>query len=1022
MNGWNYNIEDFKKILKFYLSCVEEEDLKSLTMKIEQFNRSFIYFRGETFCEPFFHRNVPEVTRNYEPNQTNIIQFLTSGVAEAGERENFYYGYPIHIDGQDNIMPLFFSRIEVKRNNNQNFTLRRLDLNEFMFNHHFLISQNYPLDEIQQIQDELEGDRFGTFNARLNAACGYLGINRALFNFDQIITTLPRPGLGSRWVNIPIIFKNAGSNFTINLRKELQAFLRYPNILNESLNTSLKSILQPNSIKLDEIRNRIKIIEIVPLNEFQKTATELSHKSSFTVITGPPGTGKSQVVVDLLASHALAGKPVLFASKNHKAVDVVIEKLSGIMGNEYNFILKLGPRRDVMPDTRNRITTILNNLRNHPPISLPQGNIGAIENEIIGIKKEIAIMKIISDNIDEAQNNCNKYAIIIQNENWIECALDKEIIITNEDLISLKHKCLSLIGKEPLGFLLWLQKFILGYRLRLRLINRLYEIIKKLPDIVETDIQNRITYEARYEDLVGIINEILALKVWKINRNEYIQQIEMLNMMETVECILRSKGHLISKKTEYYQQLLKSSWVNRVIDKVDEVIAQKNNYFDNTNNFANNALAGTDFIDLLNNWRQSIIKFGQNLPIWIVTNLATRNALPLMPNLFDLVIIDEATQCDIASALPLLYRAKRAVIIGDDMQLRHISTIKPDKEIELANKNEAVTYINNWSYVNKSLLDLAYSVYEARNLKPVFLAEHYRSHPDISGFINPEFYGGQLVQVTNVKPYNDINNQLGSAVFWHHVAGHVPVQHGSAYNLEEIDEAIRLIDQWRNFDFFRRDNFSLGFITPFTRQMNEMKRRLNNQNWPAEVMNKITIGNIHKFQGDERDIIIFSPIIAEGISEHHKKWIADKKGKGNLLNVAVSRTRASLHIVGDRQHCLEAGGYIGSLAQYCIDIMNPLAINNPAEQEMSEILNELGLWYRPQYKVGNYYLDFLVIPPMGTKIDLEVDGKYHRTPEQLNNDMVRDNFIANQGYKIIRIYAGDIFNCRDLVVERIKRI
>ena len=57
-----------------------------------------------------------------------------------------------------------------------------------------------------------------------------------------------------------------------------------------------------------------------------------------------------------------------------------------------------------------------------------------------------------------------------------------------------------------------------------------------------------------------------------------------------------------------------------------------------------------------------------------MTSLSARGRLPFEPGIFDLVVIDEASQCDIASALPLLYRARRAVIIGDPLQLKHVST------------------------------------------------------------------------------------------------------------------------------------------------------------------------------------------------------------------------------------------------------------------------------------------------------------------------------------------------------------
>src|SRR5262249_6125947 len=68
------------------------------------------------------------------------------------------------------------------------------------------------------------------------------------------------------------------------------------------------------------------------------------------------------------------------------------------------------------------------------------------------------------------------------------------------------------------------------------------------------------------------------------------------------------------------------------------------------------------------------------LPCWAVTSLSAGGRLPFEPALLDAVVIDEASQCDIASALPLLFRARRAVIMGDPLQLKHVSTVVPQQD------------------------------------------------------------------------------------------------------------------------------------------------------------------------------------------------------------------------------------------------------------------------------------------------------------------------------------------------------
>jgi hypothetical protein len=87
-----------------------------------------------------------------------------------------------------------------------------------------------------------------------------------------------------------------------------------------------------------------------------------------------------------------------------------------------------------------------------------------------------------------------------------------------------------------------------------------------------------------------------------------------------------------------------------------------------------------------------------------ITSLSIKSAFPLSDELFDIVVIDEASQCDIASALPLVLRAKQLVVIGDPMQLKHISKVQSYEEKYIVNKLKIDTNLR-LDYVNESLYD-----------------------------------------------------------------------------------------------------------------------------------------------------------------------------------------------------------------------------------------------------------------------------------------------------------------------------
>ena len=134
----------------------------------------------------------------------------------------------------------------------------------------------------------------------------------------------------------------------------------------------------------------------------------------------------------------------------------------------------------------------------------------------------------------------------------------------------------------------------------------------------------------------------------------------------------------------------------------------------------------------------------RTLPIWLTNLSDVHRTLPHQRELFDVAVIDEASQCDLASSLPLLQRARRAVIVGDPKQLRHLSFVSRSRQEELARryglgKGEAAEL----NYRDRSLLDLAIERIDSAGAIHL-LNEHFRSQPEIIHFSNSRFYSGKL--------------------------------------------------------------------------------------------------------------------------------------------------------------------------------------------------------------------------------------------------------------------------------------
>ena len=112
-------------------------------------------------------------------------------------------------------------------------------------------------------------------------------------------------------------------------------------------------------------------------------------------------------------------------------------------------------------------------------------------------------------------------------------------------------------------------------------------------------------------------------------------------------------------------------------------------------------------------------------PVWLASVLGTPKRIPLDDGLFDLVIFDEASQCDIASAIPLFARAKRAVVIGDDQQLAFIPQLGLAQDRNLMQAQALpVSGMSRFAQSRRSLFDFAL---RAPDVPRVTLRHQYRS-------------------------------------------------------------------------------------------------------------------------------------------------------------------------------------------------------------------------------------------------------------------------------------------------------
>jgi predicted DNA-binding WGR domain protein len=310
-------------------------------------------------------------------------------------------------------------------------------------------------------------------------------------------------------------------------------------------------------------------------------------------------------------------------------------------------------------------------------------------------------------------------------------------------------------------------------------------------------------------------------------------------------------------------------------------------------------------------------------PIWLMSPLSVSDTLPLAPDLFDVVIFDEASQIPIEDAVPALSRARQSVVVGDEMQLPPTSFFSAggdaeDDEVVAEEDGERIAITLDAD----SLLSQA-----ARNLPATLLAWHYRSrHEALISFSNAAFYDGRLVTIPDrrldqtqdaLTPRRSDQEDAGSAgvdsllaspITFHAIADGV---YEDRRNVPEAAYIARLVRE-----LLRRDSgHSIGVVAFSEAQQGEIESALESlasadsefasaleREYVREdddQFNGLFVKNLENVQGDERDVIILSICYAPGRDGRMLMNFGpiNQRGGEKRLNVIFSRAKHRMAVV-----------------------------------------------------------------------------------------------------------------------------
>lgn len=409
------------------------------------------------------------------------------------------------------------------------------------------------------------------------------------------------------------------------------------------------------------------------------------------------------------------------------------------------------------------------------------------------------------------------------------------------------------------------------------------------------------------------------------------------------------------------------------------------------------------------------------VPAWVMPINKAMDMLDPSINKFDVIIVDEASQCDISS-LGILYMAKKIIVVGDDKQVSPLAIGADIERINALRDMYIKNKIPNWHlYESKtSLYDIAQTTFQ-----PLLLREHFRCLPEIIGYSNKLSYDYKI------KPLRDCGTaKVAPSVVNYRVTDGIR-EGKQKRNIKEADTIVAIIRACIEQPEY--DGMTFGIISLLGNEQAAYMQTQILEKIPAQVIEErqILCGNASHFQGDERDIILLSLVDSnEGDGPLRLTGEGVDSSTKQRYNVATSRAKEQLWVVHSLDYTkdLKEGDMRRDLIEYA---NNPNAFlqvvdaiekksESPFEEVVAKSLVADNYNIKQQYAVGSYRLD-MVVSDGDNKVALECDGEaWHSTEAQIRSDMERQAILERIGWKFIRIRGSEYYHNPDKAMEVVK--
>jgi len=431
--------------------------------------------------------------------------------------------------------------------------------------------------------------------------------------------------------------------------------------------------------------------------------------------------------------------------------------------------------------------------------------------------------------------------------------------------------------------------------------------------------------------------------------------------------------------------------------------------------------------------RQLIDRASQSIqsikPCFMMSPMSVSQYLKPGKIIFDLVVMDEASQIRPEDALGTIARGRQLVIVGDPKQLppsnffRKNNVDGDEDEITIAEEQE-------------SILDAALGLLPLRRLR-----WHYRSrHQSLIAFSNYSFYDDNLVIFPSPE---DTNKTFG--------VHYSKIKKGTFVDRRNIEEA-RVIALAVKNHMIKNPDETLGVVAMNVQQREQIEREIEilakeGDDQFSQIYEKninlshesFFIKNLENVQGDERDVIYISMTYGPATigGQVFKRFGDINKDTGwRRLNVLFTRSKKRMHVFSslssaDVPNTGSRGvKALNSFLKYCetgqisrTDAENGRAPDSDFEISVMELLDSHGFECVPQVGEAGFFIDVAVRDPNKPGkflMAIECDGAtYHSSKSARDRDRLKQQILEGLGWNVKRIWSTDWFRNPNVAIAPI---